>query len=43
MENINAVLIEEGVSQEERLIRLNKIAMHQMVILEGEKEHLYLK
>lgn len=27
MENINAVLIEDGLSQKERLIKLNKIAM----------------
>ena len=33
MENINAVLIEDGVSQKERLIKLNKIAIHQMSIL----------
>ena len=34
MENINAVLIEDRLSQKERLIKLNKIAMHQMSILE---------
>ena len=34
MENINAVLIDEGVSQSERLVRLNKIAIHQMQVLE---------
>ena len=34
MENINAVLIEDGLSQKERLIKLNKIAIHQMSILE---------
>ncbi|MBQ4068906.1 MAG: KilA-N domain-containing protein [Lachnospiraceae bacterium] len=32
MENINAVLIEDRLSQKERLIKLNKIAMHQMSI-----------
>lgn len=36
MENINAVLIEDGVSQKERLIKLNKIAIHQMSILEEQ-------
>lgn len=34
MENINAVLIEDGLSQQERLVKLNKIAIHQMSILE---------
>ena len=35
MENINAVLIHEGVAQSERLERLNKIAIHQMKIFEN--------
>jgi len=43
MENINAVLIEDGVSQNERLIKLNKIAIHQMLVLEEKVEYLYLK
>lgn len=34
MENINAVLINEGVQQSERLIKLNQIAIQQMKILE---------
>ncbi|MCL2797017.1 MAG: KilA-N domain-containing protein [Firmicutes bacterium] len=33
MENINAVLINDGIPQKERLIRLNKIAIQQMTIL----------
>ena len=33
MENINAVLINDGISQNERLLRLNKIAIQQMTIL----------
>ena len=37
MENINAVLIEDGLSQKERLTKLNKIAIHQMSILEEQK------
>jgi hypothetical protein len=40
MENINAVLINDGIVQKERLIRLNKIAIQQMTILvevEGRK------
>ena len=36
MENINAVLIEDGISQKERLTKLNKIAIHQMSILEEQ-------
>ncbi len=36
MENINAILIEDGLSQKERLIKLNKIAIHQMSILETQ-------
>ncbi len=34
MENINAVLINEGIPQGERLIKLNQIAIHQMQILD---------
>ena len=36
MENINAVLIEQGLSQGERLVRLNQIAIHQTSVLESE-------
>ena len=36
MENINAVLIEDGMRQSERLVKLNKIAIHQMSILEEQ-------
>lgn len=43
MENINAVLIRDEIPQKERLLKLNKIAIHQMVVLEEQKEHLYLK
>ena len=43
MENINAVLIEDGLPQSERLLKLNNIAIHQMLILENQKESLYLK
>lgn len=35
MENLNAVFIEQGIPQNERLIKLNQIAIHQMNILEG--------
>lgn len=36
MENLNAVFIEQGISQSERLIKLNQIAIHQMSILESD-------
>jgi hypothetical protein len=32
-ENINAVLINDGIPQKERLLRLNKIAIQQMTVL----------
>ncbi|MDE6311646.1 MAG: KilA-N domain-containing protein [Muribaculaceae bacterium] len=35
MENLNAVFIEQGLSQPERLKKLNEIAIHQMSILES--------
>ena len=35
MENLNAVFIEQGIPQQERLIKLNQIAIHQMQVLEG--------
>ncbi len=43
MENINAVLIDEGVPQRERLIRLNQIAIHQMRVLENDENRNLLK
>ena len=33
LENINALLINENLSQEKRLIKLKKIAIHQMALL----------
>lgn len=33
MENLNAVFIEQGIPQSERLIKLNNIAIHQMGVL----------
>lgn len=36
MENLNAVFIEQGISQSERLIKLNQIAIHQMNILDSD-------
>ena len=35
MENLNAVFIEQGIPQGERLVRLNRIAIRQMEILES--------
>lgn len=43
MENINAVLIRDEIPQKDRLLKLNEIAIHQMLVLEEKKEHLYLK
>lgn len=35
MENLNAVFIEQGMPQDQRLIQLNQIAIHQMSVLEN--------
>ncbi len=43
MENINAVLINEGVPQSARLVKLNQIAIQQMAILNGNNYGLLLK
>jgi hypothetical protein len=43
MENINAVLINEGISQKERLIKLNKIVIQQMNILQNIENKDLLK
>ncbi len=43
MENINAVLIDEGVPQGERLVRLNQIAINQMRVLENDENRKLLK
>ena len=43
MENINAVLINEGMPQRERLLKLNHIAIQQMKVLEGDGERKLLK
>lgn len=43
MENLNAVFINEGLPQSERLIRLNKIAIQQMQILENIEKRKLLK
>jgi len=43
MENLNAVFIDNGLMQSERLIRLNKIAIQQMRVLEDGAERMLLK
>ena len=43
MENLNAVFIDQGMSQSERLIKLNQIAIQQMRILENEGNRKLLK
>ena len=43
MENINAVFINEGVPQRERLIKLNRIAIQQMSILQEVEGRKLLK
>ena len=43
MENLNAVFINKGMPQRERLIELNKIAIQQMKVLEGVEERRALK
>ena len=35
MENLNAVFIEQCMTQRERLVKLNQLAIHQMSILES--------
>ena len=43
MENINAVLINDGMPQGERLIKLNRIAIQQMQVLENNDDRRLLK
>ena len=43
MENINAVLINDGLPQGERLVKLNRIAIQQMQVLEGNHGRNLLK
>ena len=43
MENLNSVLINDGVPQGERLIKLNQIAIHQMQVLEDNGSRKLLK
>ncbi len=44
MESLNAVFIEQGLPQSERLIKLNQIAIHQMSVLEsGDNDRKLLR
>ena len=43
MENLNAVFINEGLAQSERLEKLNKIAIQQMKVLEYVDDKRFLK
>ncbi len=44
MENLNAVFIGQGMTQSERLVKLNQIAIHQMSVLEsGNNDRKLLK
>jgi len=43
MENLNAVFINDGLQQKERLIRLNKAAIQQMTVLQEKNENKILK
>lgn len=43
MENLNAVFINDGMPQSERLIKLNEIAIHQMKVLEDTENRKLLK
>ena len=42
MENLNAVFINDGLAQSERLEKLNKIAIHQMKVLENVDDRILL-
>jgi len=43
MENLNAVFINEGLSQQERLMKLKQIAIQQMRVLQEVKGRKMLK
>ena len=43
LENLNAVFIDKGLSQEQRLLELNKVAIQQMKVLEDVSERVLLK
>lgn len=43
MENLNAVFINDGMPQTERLVKLNQVAIQQMQVLEESENRKYLK
>ncbi len=43
MENVNAVFINEGMSQSSRLVKLNQIAIQQMKVLDEVNSRTLLK
>ena len=43
MENLNAVFIDQGLPQSERLIKLNQIAIQQMKVLESDDNRKLIK
>lgn len=43
MESINSVLINDGVRQCDRLVKLNQIAIQQMIILQGDNNRHLIK
>lgn len=43
MENLNAVFIDNGIPQGQRLLKLNRIAIQQMRVLEGDDNRKLLK
>lgn len=43
MENLNAVFINDGMPQTERLVKLNQVAIQQMKALEESENRKYLK
>ena len=43
MENLNSVFIDQGIPQSERLMKLNKIAIQQMSVLENDNNRKLLK
>ncbi|MEY5041118.1 MAG: hypothetical protein RLZZ414_660 [Bacteroidota bacterium] len=43
LENINALLINDGINQSERLLKLNQIAIKQMILLQNVENKKFLK
>ena len=43
MENLNAVFINDGMPQTERLVKLNQIAIQQMKVLDGDDNREIIK